>query len=489
MNQTWKRRFQIIKIGGSILDSPESLVDISKIIVSLKNKIFKDHQLVIVVSALKGITNKLIEALKNITNLNIDSFLNDIHNYHLKFANFTEEDMYLIKEEIYSLKNLLYASKMIGRVPDFVYDKVVSSGERWSAVIMEKLLLEYGMKFKIAYPENFLITDGRYGNSSVLLEKSKSALAESISEWQSGDFIVPGFYGKSVTNGDITILGRGGSDYTATSLGYCLDADSVILVKDVLGFLTGDPKITPNAKIVRMLNYEEADELSYFGSKVLHHSAVEPLRLKSIPLYICSIEDLKKLESYESLLDNRINFTVIKDYSEGNELEHIRDYTANCIKSVSMTNDIAIVQFKGHNFGRVPGILGEIASRVALSGVNIKFVITSQTSINLIISMSDLDKVLKLSESLKLKEIEEIKFKKDKVLIAVVGEGLLDAHGIASKIFGAVSRGGINVEMISAGASDVSIYFITDSKDGEKAFKLVHKEFFEDEDSQIKEVN
>ena len=93
MNQTWKRRFQIIKIGGSILDSPESLVDISKIIVSLKNKIFKDHQLVIVVSALKGITNKLIEALKNITNLNIDSFLNDIHNYHLKFANFTEEDM------------------------------------------------------------------------------------------------------------------------------------------------------------------------------------------------------------------------------------------------------------------------------------------------------------------------------------------------------------------------------------------------------------
>ncbi|MGC8902471.1 MAG: hypothetical protein ACP5KD_03845 [Fervidobacterium sp.] len=98
-----------------------------------------------------------------------------------------------------------------------------------------------------------------------------------------GNFIVPGFYGKSGINGDITILGRGGSDYTATILGYCLDAKAVILIKDVPGFLSGDPKVTGFSKNVRKLSYDEEDELSYFGAKIIHHNAVEPLRTKNIP--------------------------------------------------------------------------------------------------------------------------------------------------------------------------------------------------------------
>jgi aspartate kinase/aspartokinase/homoserine dehydrogenase 1 len=115
---------------------------------------------------------------------------------------------------------------------------------------------------------------------------------------------------------------------------------------------------------------------------------------------------------------------------------------------------------------------------MALHNVNIKFVITSQTSIDLIISKNDLEKVLKIADSLRIKGIEKVRFKTDKAFIAVVGKGLLDNHGIAARIFNSVARSGINVEMISAGASDVSLYFIVDGKEGKEALALVHREFF-----------
>lgn len=459
-----KGNFLVFKVGGSVLANPQDMKKIARSFFELKEKM-RDIHFVIVVSAIKGITNKLLEALDNFETLDVEHFLGELFEIHKQFVADDYHTLEILKREIYSIEKLLVGSKMIGKIPDFVRDRVLCSGERWSAVILRNYMED--LNFKIMYPENFILTDGKYGNSNVLLEKTKSIIESNFEEWEHGDFIVPGFYGKSDVDGNITILGRGGSDYTATVLGYSLDALGVVLVKDVPGFLTGDPKITGTVNTIRNLSYEEADELSYFGAKVLHHNAVEPLRIKGIPLYICAWNSLGSFEI--NLCEGCTVISNVSDHIESSEAK---------IKSVSMTDDIAIVQFKGHNLGRVPGILGEIASQVSHAGLNIKFVITSQTSIVLIVSKNDLENVLKIAEKLKIKEIEDIKFSSNKTLIAVVGEGLLNYHGIASRIFQAVASGKINVEMISAGASDVSVYFIVDEKDGQRALKLVHDEFF-----------
>lgn len=458
--------FLVFKVGGSVLSTAQDMKKIALSFLKLKEKM-KDIRFVIVVSAIKGVTNKLSEALDNFESLNVDSFLNELFELHKEFIFDDERTLELLKNEIDSISKLLIGSKMIGKISDFVRDRVLCSGERWSAIILKKYMEDLDLNFKIMYPENFILTDGKYGNSTVLLEKTRAIIEQTFAEWEFDDFIVPGFYGKSAVDGNVTILGRGGSDYTATVLGYSLDAIGVVLVKDVPGFLTGDPKVTGTVKTIRNLSYEEADELSYFGAKVLHHNAVEPLRIKRIPLYICDWNSLKNFE-----INLCEGCTVISDVSDSYKNSEAK------IKSVSMANDIAVVQFKGHNLGRVPGILGEIASQVSHTGLNIKFVITSQTSIVLIVSKNDLENVLKIAEKLKIKEIEDIKFSSNKTLIAVVGEGLLNYHGIASRIFQAVASGKINVEMISAGASDVSVYFIVDEKDGHRALKLVHDEFF-----------
>lgn len=449
-------RFRVAKFGGSNLKTPDDLMKVAHIIETLCTP---DSRLVVVVSALHSVTDRLLDAINGIRTLDIGGFLTELYEMHARFLGRDDDELHAL---VFSLQETLQAVKLLGKTPDFARDAVVSHGERCSALLLSKVLNELPcareVPFVLRWPERFIFTDGRFGNGTVILEKTRDAVLQEINSWEAANSVVPGFYGVS-NSGDVVTLGRGGSDYTATALGYCLDAEFVVLFKDVHGFMTGDPRMTTSPRTVSALSYDEADELSYFGAKVLQNNAVEPLRLKSLPLYICNVENGFSESSCTKVVGEKFR-------------------TQSCIKSISSSRDIAVVQFKGRNLGRVPGVLGEISSAVAKRGINIKFVITSQTSICLVISKDDLEVTAGVAESLRLPEVEEIVFKTDKALVAVVGEGLLDSHGIASRIFKAVASGGVNVEMISAGASDVALYFIVQASDEQTAVRLVHDEFF-----------
>lgn len=447
-------RFAVLKFGGSNFKSVNDIKHVVSILSSLK-EVSKDTRYIIVVSALYGITDKLVNALKNLQDLEVDDFLHELYEYHRNFLGSNDERL---KSVIFSIEDFLRGAKLIGRVPDFVYDTVVSHGERCSAYVLSEIFRRNGLDFSLIDPKDFIVTDGKFGGATIILERTEENILTNMDKWQMNDVIVPGFYGAS-PNGDITILGRGGSDYTAAALGYCLRAEYVALFKDVPGFLTGDPRAVSRPFLVSALSYDEADELSYFGAKVLHYNAVDPLRLRDIPLYICDVTNGFNLNKCTRIVPEKTKVNY-------------------CVKSISSSRDIAIVQFKGRNLGRVPGVLGEIAKAVANMGINIKFVITSQTCISLIVSRNDGERVMKLAESLRLNEIEEVTFKHDKALIAVVGEGLLDHHGIASRIFKAVADARINVEMISAGASEVALYFIVPEEAEIEAVRRVHDEFW-----------
>jgi len=409
---------------------------------------------IVVVSAASGVTNKIISALCDIRNLDVDKFLKELY---LTYKELIETDHEGLRERVYQIKEMLMGAKLIGEAPDFVFDHIVSHGERCSSFAVTWFFQKHGLECEEALPEDFgLVGKGRFGNAAVDLKASEQNLRSYFRADKS--YVVPGFY--AVDEGRIKLLGRGGSDYSATSIAYCLDAEYVALYKDVSGFMTCDPKHVVNVKPVREMNYDEAAELSYFGAKILHHAAVDPARKKNIPLYIYNINSFSSVDNPD---------TVISTNSSSGGTD---------IRSISFTDDISVIQFKGTNVGRVPGLLGQIASSFGSQGVNIKSVVTSQTSINVLVSRQDVPRCKKITDKMNISEVEYIRYKTDISLIVAVSDKLLKTHGIAARMFSAVSKEHINIEMISAGASEVTIYFIVKLKDRDRALKAIHREFF-----------
>lgn len=438
----------ILKFGGSSLTSRSDLSRILRVVESY------NRPFIAVVSAASGVTNRIISALCNIQELNVDSFLKELY---LTYKGLIGTDHEGLRDRVYQIKEMLMGAKLIGEAPDFIFDHIVSHGERCSSFATTCFFQEHGLECEEALPEDFgLVAKGRFGNATIDLKASERNLKSYFKADKS--YVVPGFY--AIDEGRIKLLGRGGSDYSATSIAYCLDAEHVALYKDVSGFMTCDPKHVANVKPVRDLNYDEAAELSYFGAKILHHAAVDPVRKKNIPLYIYNINSFSSIDNPD---------TVISTNSSSDGAD---------IRSISFTDDISVIQFKGTNVGRVPGLLGQIASSFGSHGINIKSVVTSQTSINVLISRQDVPRCRKITDKMSISEVEYIRYKTDISLIAAVSDKLLKTHGIAARMFSAVSEEHINVEMISAGASEVTIYFIVKLRDRDRALKAIYREFF-----------
>jgi len=438
----------VLKFGGSTLKTGDDLEKIENIL-RLRQTPF-----VLVVSAVSGVTNMLTEALENLPDLNVDGFLDNMESV---YQGFLQEPSSELHQRVFAIKDFLQGAQLIGEAPPFVYDYVLSHGERCSSLLLTAYLNAHGITCTEMLPEQFgLITDGNYGNATVDLSQTEAQVKQHFKEDKS--YVIPGFYG--IYDGKVTVLGRGGSDYTATSLAYCLSAERVELYKDVPGFMSCDPKFVKEAKPIRQLSYAEAAELSYFGAKILHHSAIEPASKRNIPVHIYNMNTFNPQERPDTVIcaDSCI--------------------TEGVVKSISFTDDVAVIQFAGGNVGRIPGILGTIASSFGNANINIKSVITSQTSINVLISKQDVDKCKKVMQRMNIPHVENIFQRTDISLIAAVGDGLLKRHSVAARIFSSVSKQGINVEMISAGASNVTIYFIVRTEDRQKALKAIHEEFF-----------
>jgi aspartate kinase len=222
--------------------------------------------------------------------------------------------------------------------------------------------------------------------------------------------------------------------------------------------MTADPKTIPQARKIDRLSYYEAAELSYFGAKILHPRTLEPL------------DGMKIAVRIKSLLDPNGSGTEI--CSEGCENEDV-------VKSVTADDAIAVLRIHGPGVGYRPGVIGRIGRRLSDKGVNIHAIITAQTCINLLLDKKDARESYDALRDLDVGVMSRLDLEEDIMLIAVVGDGLLNRKGVAARIFSSISRAGVNVEMISTGASEAASYFIVRDSDGEKAIKALHHEFFE----------
>ncbi len=452
----------VVKFGGSNLKTRE---DISKIVSTVKAY---NRPLVIVVSAFYGITNYLTEGIWTVRNDDkhihkMISYLKNMKRDTIE-QNIDDEDVKkeayrLIGERLDQLERFLMGIHYIGDIPNFIQDKILSYGEKLSSLLLSIILQYYGINARECLPEDMgLYTDGEFRNATIDFKKSSHLVKKSLS--QEMVYVVPGFYGIS-DEGRITLLGRGGSDYSAAGIARCIDAESLDIWKDVNGYMTADPKMVASPVRVESLSYTEAAELSYFGAKILHPRTVEPLEEPGIPIRIFNID-----APNPSLTP----LSWISSESTGSSAP---------AKSVTCSDDFSILRISGAGVGMKPGILAKVTSILDSRAINIKSVVTAQTSINIYLESSDLKRASALIQELGMKTVTKISEIDDMAIVAIVGSGIVHEPGVADRILKALAEVAIQTQIVSMGASEVASYVVVKQADKTAAVKAIHREFFE----------
>lgn len=453
----------VMKFGGASLRDGKSVKQISKII---KKRL--PDQPIIVLSAVKGITDILIRATKQALEdeATIGENLNQIASMHRKLVaetitsppirTQTQEALDLLNAR---LERVLYGIAYTSELTPRTLDLVMSFGERMAVNLLAGRLNAIMCPAKAIYADEIdLVAHGDWGRGTADLEQCRKLMPPHLHPLLAEGVVpvITGFFGRTKNNLPL-IFGRGGTDYTAAIVADSMNAKQLEVWKDVDGFLSTAPDITDKAYLLSYLSYEEAAELAYFGAKILHPRTVEPLMEKQLPLLIKN---------------------TFKTECEGTVIGPEKYTLKEVIKSVTYDKNIAVLRIYGASVGYQVGLLKNLVSALSDYRINIKSVITSQTCINLLIDSRDLYESMEHLKQLNLDFVEHVDAVENIALISVVGEGLLETPGLAARVFSVVAKSGTNVEMISSGASRVAFYFIIKKDEVEKIVKAIHDEFF-----------
>jgi aspartokinase/homoserine dehydrogenase 1 len=461
----------VVKFGGSNLRQPQDIDRVVNVVQAY------NRPLVLVVSAFFGITNALVACVKAAEDgAGTAAALAESRDYtatlrslktEIIAANISDPSRRLKVEKALAIRfdqldRYLTGIHCIGAVPNFVNDAILSYGERLSSLLLTEVLQSRGILAREALPEDIgLITDGVFGNAACDFAASSEAVANALAG--DGVIVVPGFYGVD-RDGKTTLFGRGGSDYSAASIAACINAESLDVWKDVNGFLSADPGTVSAPRSIAQLNYLEAAELSYFGAKILHPRTVEPLFDRDIPIRILNITQPER---------GLLPYTMIDGQ---------RRVTRDVVKSVTSTEDVAIIKLHGPGVGFKPGILAQVTNTLDQHGINIKSVLTAQTAINILVARDHLDAAYAALMEHHLAGVVEVSRNDAVAIVAVVGDGVLEASdvgsAIASRALSAALAGGVRVCLAAAGASEVAAYMLVHQDDRKRALQLVHAEFF-----------
>jgi aspartate kinase/aspartokinase/homoserine dehydrogenase 1 len=351
------------------------------------------------------------------------------------------------------LVNLLKGIALIGDYSHALKDQVISFAEKLSVEILQAQLKRIGREFNVLLPEEIgLKATADFGNATFVSVDNE--FISSLPEWV---YFIPGTYGIS-ENGKIVRAGKTAADYTAAFLTAQLDAKKLELWGLDLDFYRADPSIIQNPPLINRLTYSEASELAYFDHYSFHPRTVEPLEYKHIPIHI--LNTLTNPGNVDTVINTE---TFVDD---------------KIVKSVACSDDISLLKLDGPGVGLKPGILARVTTALNDAGINIKSVITSQISINLILGQNTGDKALKIIQKLGFTSVKEIQLVKDVSLIGIIGHGMQQNYGVSAKIFTAVAQHRINVVLSGSGASDLVSYLVVKSSDKEKSVLEIYNAFF-----------
>ncbi|MBL7973056.1 MAG: aspartate kinase [Prolixibacteraceae bacterium] len=444
----------VVRFGGSSLSKFPVLEAFAKLLEDSGNDV------TVVVSAVPEIQQTIEQGIdllisNSATSDLIISQINTITAQKLQVFQQSEPDANL-KKELKNLHKLLKGIEFTGDFSLTLKDQVISFSERITTGILHLFLNHNHISSTLAFPETIGLTvTEEFGNASILYKESENVKGR----LKPGINLVPGSYGITL-GGKIARLGKRSADYSAAGITRLTEAESLQLWELDKEFRTSDPELVPDSKLIPRLTYAEASELSYFSEQSIHPRIVEPLINKHIPIKIYHLANRgKKLT------------TTINSESF---------VSPNVVKSVVFTDEIAILKLNGPGVGFKPGILAKVTTAFHQSAINIRSVITSQVSINIILNKKEIEKAREICRLLPLSSVSEIIIEDQVSLIAVVGHGMQHHHGVSAKLFTAVAQHKINVLLSGSGASDLVSYLIVDQKDTRKAITEIHNIFFND---------
>lgn len=461
---------KVLKFGGTSVGSTENILKTIAIIVASYHE---DARTLVVCSAFSGITDQLIKA-GTLAAAKDEQYLLEIEKIkarHLSAIDelIPEKDRVAPKKEVEEALNIIEDITkgifLLNEFPERTQAQLVSFGERMSNFIIATAIKSRKLPAQYVNASQLVKTNSHYLSGKVDFKTTNKNIRDFYQTFK-GIAIVTGFIG-SDDKGNVTTLGRGGSDYTAAIFGAALKADVIEIWTDVNGVLTADPRRVEQASTIPTLSYREAMELSHFGAKVIYPPTIQPAFIERIPLKI------------KNTFQPENPGTLIIEKAEKSD---------SPIKGISSISEVALLRFEGSGLIGVVGMASRLFGAMARKGVNLIFLTqgSSEHSICFGVMPNDVKHAVDAVEEefeleINLKYIQPLIVELEKTIIAVIGENMAKVPGVSAKVFKALGKNGINVSAIAQGSSELNITAVIDKVNEAKALNALHEIFFEND--------
>ena len=454
---------KVLKFGGSSVGSVNSILSVKKIVEAVEDPV------IVVVSALGGITDQLIKASEMAAkgDAAYEKEYRDIVNRHIEMVYTVipagEPRVALldkVNELLGELKNIFQGIYLIRDLSPKTSATIVSYGERLSSIIVATLI-----EGAVWYDSRtFIKTERKHARHILDSDLTNELVRETFKELPKVA-LVPGFISTDKNSGEVTNLGRGGSDYTASIIAAALQAEVLEIWTDVDGFMTADPRVISSAYVINELSYVEAMELCNFGAKVVYPPTIYPACHGNIPILI------------KNTFNPEAPGTIIK--------QEIAHEPSKAIKGISSINDTSLITVTGLGMVGVIGVNFRIFKTLAQNGISVFMVSQASSENSTSIGVRNQDATLacevlngEFAKEIEMGEISPVTAEMNLATIAVVGENMKHTPGIAGKLFGTLGRNGVSVIACAQGASETNISFVVEANSLRKSLNVIHDSFF-----------
>ncbi len=465
---------QVLKFGGSSVANAEN---INKV-VAIVERAMKNDKTILVVSALGGITDSLINSavLAADGDEKYKEHLLEIEQRHMivvkSLIPVAQQSAVLsmVKKNCNEIEDICNGIFLLRELSARTRDRMVSYGEMLSSQIIAARFKTMGTDNIWKDSRELIITDSNFGNATVDFASTNPKIKSYFSGTSSQLFVLPGFIAADA-NAVTTTLGRGGSDYTAAILAGAADATVLEIWTDVSGMMTADPRLVSNAKVIPHISYQEAMELSHFGAKVIYPPTIQPVMTKSIPVWV---KNTFAAQDYGTVIEN----TAIKN--------------GGGIRGISSINKMALLSLEGSGMVGIPGFSKRLFESLANASINVILITQGSSEHSICVGIDDIH-AAKAKEvidktfawEIETRKVEPLSVEKELSIVALVGDNMKSHPGTSGKMFGAMGRNGVNVRAIAQGSSERNISAVIATADVKKAINILHEEFFETTYKQI----
>jgi aspartokinase/homoserine dehydrogenase 1 len=461
---------RVLKFGGTSVGNTAAIRQMGEII----RKSAEEDQIVVVVSAVGGVTNQLIALADQAAQRNrgYETSLNKLKDLHSGiFRELTgREDNGFIDKLFTQLGEMCKGIFLLKELTPRTSDYIQSSGERLSSHIVYHYLVEEGLEIQLFDSREYLITDKHFGNANLIWPITRQRL-EALREKMPAVSLFPGFVA-STQEKETSTLGRGGSDFTASVLANVLKAEGLEIWTDVNGLMTADPRLVKQAHLLEHVSYEEALELSHFGAKVLYPPSIQPALDSGIPIWVKNTFD-----------PDGPSTMVTKEWDQQKHL----------IRGISSIKDIALLTLSGNSMVGIPSFSFRLFKALSEARVNVILITQASSEHSICVGIASSDAGVaaeavahEFETELELRKLDPVSVEDDLSILALVGSNMRDQVGVSGRMFNTLGTNGISVKAISQGSSERNISAVIYKADLKKAVNTLHESFFL---SEVKKIN